>query len=168
MSRGAFLFPSSGVRTKQRDLGGIFGTVITASEPVSEGLDLYVFNDAAPRGQRLIYNLPARTRSSLLQPGKRRRFGAVEALGEVAGTVADTGIGMDPKEIPRALQPFGQIEIVLTRTQGGTGLGLLLARRLVELHGGEMTIERARAAGHHSDLYPATHLRHSPERENYL
>jgi signal transduction histidine kinase len=69
------------------------------------------------------------------------------ALGEVAVTVADTGIGMDPKEIPRALQPFGQVESVLTRTQGRTGLGLPLARRLVELHGGEMTIERARAAG---------------------
>jgi signal transduction histidine kinase len=54
---------------------------------------------------------------------------------------------MDAKEIPRALQPFGQIESVLTRTQGGTGLGLPLALRLVEVHGGEMTIESARGAG---------------------
>ena len=60
--------------------------------------------------------------------------------GEVVISVADTGVGMAPGEIPRALQPFGQIDNSLARPQGGTGLGLPLAQRLVELHGGTMTI----------------------------
>jgi PAS domain S-box-containing protein len=61
--------------------------------------------------------------------------------GGVAVSVADTGIGMDASEIPRALQPFGQIDNSLARPHGGTGLGLPLAVRLVELHGGAVTID---------------------------
>ena len=60
--------------------------------------------------------------------------------GEVVISVADTGIGMAADDIPRALQPFGQIDNSLTRPQGGTGLGLPLAQRLVELHGGTLSI----------------------------
>jgi len=54
----------------------------------------------------------------------------------VAIEVADTGIGMSAEDIPKALEPFGQIENAMTRTYEGTGLGLPLARNLVELHGG--------------------------------
>ena len=54
--------------------------------------------------------------------------------------VADTGIGMAADDIPRALEPFGQIENAMTRTQEGTGLGLPLTRNLVELHGGSFEI----------------------------
>jgi signal transduction histidine kinase len=63
------------------------------------------------------------------------------AGGEVEIAVADTGIGMAAEDIPRALQPFGQIDNSLARPHGGTGLGLPLAQRLVELHGGTMTID---------------------------
>ena len=48
---------------------------------------------------------------------------------------------MSAEDIPRALQPFGQIDNSLSRPQGGTGLGLPLAVRLVELHGGSVTVE---------------------------
>jgi PAS domain S-box-containing protein len=61
--------------------------------------------------------------------------------GEIVISVADNGIGMAPEDIPRALQPFGQIDNSLTRPHGGTGLGLPLAQRLVELHGGSLKIE---------------------------
>jgi signal transduction histidine kinase len=50
--------------------------------------------------------------------------------------VSDTGIGITAEDLPRALEPFGQIENAMTRTQQGTGLGLPLAKNLVELHGG--------------------------------
>jgi len=56
-------------------------------------------------------------------------------------SVADTGIGMTEAELARAMQPFQQIESHLTRRHGGTGLGLPLARLLVELHGGRMTVD---------------------------
>jgi PAS domain S-box-containing protein len=69
------------------------------------------------------------------------------AAGAVAISVADTGIGMSADEIPRALQPFAQVDNSLSRGHGGTGLGLPLALRLVELHGGTMTIDSVRGEG---------------------
>ncbi|HUC10197.1 MAG TPA: ATP-binding protein, partial [Stellaceae bacterium] len=50
------------------------------------------------------------------------------------------GIGMDPEEQQRALQPFGQAKPVTTRQYGGTGLGLPITKGLVEAHGGTLTI----------------------------
>ena len=54
--------------------------------------------------------------------------------------ISDTGIGMRPEEIPRALEPFRQLEQNLSRRYEGSGLGLPLAKQLVELHGGALTI----------------------------
>ncbi|MEQ8698640.1 MAG: ATP-binding protein, partial [Bauldia litoralis] len=56
-------------------------------------------------------------------------------------SVTDTGIGMTASEVIEALEPFGQIANSYTRQQQGTGLGLPLTKRLVELHGGGMTIK---------------------------
>lgn len=61
--------------------------------------------------------------------------------------VRDEGIGMALEDIPRALAPFTQVDGSLSRSHEGTGLGLPLAMRLVELHGGELVIESARGEG---------------------
>jgi signal transduction histidine kinase len=61
--------------------------------------------------------------------------------------VADTGIGMAPDEVPKALERFGQIDSRLARKYEGTGLGLPLAKRLTELHGGVLRIESQINAG---------------------
>jgi signal transduction histidine kinase len=55
--------------------------------------------------------------------------------------VRDTGIGMAPEDIPKALEPFGQIDSALTRRHQGTGLGLPLAQSLVQRMGGELGVE---------------------------
>ena len=55
--------------------------------------------------------------------------------------VADTGIGMRPDDIPKALQPFTQIDGALNRKYDGTGLGLPLTNALVQLHGGSLAVE---------------------------
>ena len=55
-------------------------------------------------------------------------------------TVADTGIGMAPEDIPRALEPFAQISDIMTNPREGVGLGLYLTRNLVETHGGRLSI----------------------------
>ncbi|MGA8400940.1 MAG: hybrid sensor histidine kinase/response regulator [Stellaceae bacterium] len=55
--------------------------------------------------------------------------------------IADTGIGIAPEKLPVALAPFGQIESGLDRRYEGVGLGLPLAKKLVELHGGTMEID---------------------------
>jgi signal transduction histidine kinase len=61
--------------------------------------------------------------------------------------VADTGIGMSPDEVSRALLPFGQVDNEHNRRQAGTGLGLPLARSLTELHGGTLSIASRRGEG---------------------
>jgi PAS domain S-box-containing protein len=66
--------------------------------------------------------------------------GGISEAGDVEIVVRDTGIGMKPEDIPRALQPFGQLRSSLVRTYEGTGLGLPLVRSLAELHGGSLEI----------------------------
>jgi len=61
--------------------------------------------------------------------------------------VSDTGIGMASEEIPNALQRFVQIDSHLNRKRSGTGLGLPLSKRLVELHGGQLEITSTPGAG---------------------
>jgi len=54
--------------------------------------------------------------------------------------VKDSGIGMSDEDIEKALTPFGQVENKLTATHNGTGLGLPLAKTMLELHGGVLAI----------------------------
>ena len=61
--------------------------------------------------------------------------------------VADTGIGIASEEIEHVLQPFYQVDSALTRHHAGTGLGLPLAKQLVELHGGSLTLESSQNLG---------------------
>ena len=62
-------------------------------------------------------------------------------------TVADTGIGMSPDEVAIALEPFEQVDNAITKKYEGTGLGLPLAKRLIELHGGSIVITSTKGAG---------------------
>ena len=57
----------------------------------------------------------------------------------VAVVVTDTGIGIRPESLPFLFQRFWQVESVHTRSVGGLGLGLALARHFVELHGGTIS-----------------------------
>jgi len=59
----------------------------------------------------------------------------------VAFSVCDTGIGIAPENMGKLFQSFVQIDSSLSRQYAGTGLGLALVRRLVELHGGSISVE---------------------------
>lgn len=54
--------------------------------------------------------------------------------------VSDTGIGIVPEYLDKLFQPFVQIDSALNRTYEGTGLGLSLVKRIVELHGGQVGV----------------------------
>jgi signal transduction histidine kinase len=67
--------------------------------------------------------------------------------GVMGVVVADTGIGIAPDDIPRVLEPFGQVDSLLSRKYSGTGLGLPLSVRLMQLHGGRLDIDSTLGAG---------------------
>jgi PAS domain S-box-containing protein len=69
------------------------------------------------------------------------------AGGGVDFVVRDTGIGMTAAEIGIAFELFGQVEAGLSRPHAGTGLGLPLARKLAELHGGSLVVESEKGRG---------------------
>ena len=65
-----------------------------------------------------------------LQPGARVRI-----------AVIDRGVGMDPGEVPMALEPFRQLDAPGTRVREGVGLGLPIADRLARMHGGSLSLD---------------------------
>ena len=67
--------------------------------------------------------------------------------GAVVIEIKDHGIGMTPDEADRALQPFGQASSVTTRSYGGTGLGLPIAKGLIEAHRGTLALDSSRGRG---------------------
>ena len=73
--------------------------------------------------------------------------GAYLMDGGYAITVQDSGIGMSEAEIAKALTPFGQVENKMTATHTGTGLGLPLAKAMLELHDGRLEIHSVPGRG---------------------
>jgi len=65
---------------------------------------------------------------------------ATEAGSPLRIAITDTGIGIAPEAIPRLFQPFVQVDSALNRKYEGTGLGLALVKRIVELHGGQVGV----------------------------
>jgi PAS domain S-box-containing protein len=61
--------------------------------------------------------------------------------------VSDQGVGMDPNDIPKVLEAFGQVHHQTAKDSEGTGLGLPLSKALVELHGGNLQIKSAPGRG---------------------
>ena len=63
-------------------------------------------------------------------------------------TVRDTGIGIAPEHLDTIFEPFTQVNgPIITRNQGGVGLGLSITRQLVEMMGGAITVESTPGVG---------------------
>lgn len=76
-----------------------------------------------------------------------RHLGDNDGLTRIRVSIRDTGIGIAPHDLERIFLPFEQVDTGLTRKFGGSGLGLALCKRLIELLGGEIEVESTLSQG---------------------
>lgn len=69
------------------------------------------------------------------------RLEAMKTDHEIEISVRDNGIGIDPEDQSRIFEEFEQVDSSFSRHQQGTGLGLSLTRKLVEMHGGNISVQ---------------------------
>jgi len=112
------------------------GIVLTTEVP--EDLPILIADEL--RLKQILLNLLSNAIKFTRREGRATVGASVRPDGSFTIWVADTGIGMTKGEIALALEPFRQIDSDLARKYEGTGLGLPLARALVEMHGGRLEI----------------------------
>jgi len=133
-------------------LDAILEESLDVVRPTAEAKDieLLVTFDSAPgpilgdanRLQQVFWNLLSNA-IKFTEPGGRVEARMERGEAEVRITVNDTGKGITADFLPYVFDPFRQADSSSARRQGGLGLGLALARRLVEMHGGAIKAESA-------------------------
>jgi signal transduction histidine kinase len=102
--------------------------------------DLPLFWGDPTKLRQILINLLSNAIKFTPAGGKVGLTAKQEADGGVSFRIEDTGIEIPADKMAIALAPFGQVESSLARRYDGVGLGLLLTKRLVELHGGTLEI----------------------------
>jgi two-component system CheB/CheR fusion protein len=133
------------LRKERVELGAVIKNAIDATRPLIQAagheLDLSlasrpVYLDADPvRLAQVLSNL-LNNAAKYMDRGGKIWLSAVAGDHEVTITVRDKGIGIPPAALPLVFDMFTQVDASLERTHGGLGIGLTLAKQLVELHGG--------------------------------
>lgn len=97
--------------------------------------------------KQIIRNILSNAIQFTPEEGRIALFSNYDHDGSFRLSISDTGVGLTQKEIEKALSPFGQIDNALDRSGAGTGLGLPLAKALIELHGGSLEILSEKGIG---------------------
>jgi signal transduction histidine kinase len=137
------------LQIKPIDLKTIVDTVIVLSKPLIKGKDLSLINeidDSIPivnadenRMQQILYNLIGNA-IKFTEKGRVLISSSI-VDGMVAVSVEDTGIGIPEDKFDRIFESFEQADGSTAREYGGTGLGLSITKKIVELHGGTISVE---------------------------
>jgi signal transduction histidine kinase len=132
-------------------------TVLTMMEQQASTNGVTLAKDVAPglpslradgkRVRQILLNLLSNAVKFTPSGGTVSLRASLNILGELSVIVADTGVGMAPQDIPKALERFGQVDSKLTRKFDGAGLGLPLAKQLMELHDGTLSLVSSPNAG---------------------
>jgi len=137
------------------DLHGVLTRCQTAIMPKAREKGITVYFYSEPSFGKLLVGDPTRLRQVLLNflsnAVKFTNTGMVKAAVTVVSVneetiemcfeVRDSGIGMTPEQIAMIYEPFTQADSGTTRKYGGTGLGLTIAKNMIELMGGELIVE---------------------------
>ena len=121
-------------------------TVILEPMARQQGLQLTTTGTAEPiladrsKFKQVLYNLLSNAIKFTPPPGKIT-VAVKDTPDQLVIAVHDTGIGMKPEDLPKLFREFEQIDGSYTRRYQGTGLGLALCRRFVEMHGGRIWAE---------------------------
>ena len=136
------------LQLKPVDLKTIVDTVLVLSKPLIKGRNLKFedcIDDSFPlveadegRMQQVLYNLIGNA-VKFTEKGDIRVSAEVRD-GMAAVSVSDTGIGIPESKFDLIFESFEQVDGSTEREYGGTGLGLPISRKLVELHGGTLTV----------------------------
>lgn len=122
---------------------------VIAVQPLIESRSLYL-KIAVPEDLPMLYCDQTRIRQVLLNllsnAARITELGGITITVEqgedcVRVTIADTGPGIAPEDLPKLFQPFRQLDGSLKRQHGGSGLGLNISRNFVELHGGKIGVD---------------------------
>ncbi|HET7060646.1 MAG TPA: ATP-binding protein [Nitrosospira sp.] len=105
--------------------------------PPKEGLLL----DADPTRMAQVVSNLLNNAAKYTPEGGRIELTAERDQNDVIIRVRDNGVGLAPEALPKVFELFSQIGKTLDRSQGGLGIGLTLVKRLVEMHGGQVTAE---------------------------
>ena len=139
------------------------------SRAIEKGVDLSCQTDSVGtvvaderKVKQVVLNLLSNA-CKFTEMGGKVNVSAVRGEREVIVTVRDTGIGIAPEDIQTVFEEFSQLDRGDARRYGGTGLGLSLAKKFVELHGGRIWVESKPNEGSrfHFTLPLNTSLAHS-------
>jgi GAF domain-containing protein/CheY-like chemotaxis protein len=123
---------------------------LTAGRAIEKGLDIaYIMDDDVPTGiksdvtrlRQILINLLSNAVKFTEQGEVVLTIKKGRAKNEIQFAVRDTGIGISEGHMSRLFQSFSQADSSTTRRFGGTGLGLVISKRLAEMMGGEMHAE---------------------------
>ncbi len=138
------------------DINALMAEVVDIASPLAQEKSLSLDLDVDWDRPLFLQGDPIRLRQVLLnvvgnaikftEQGGVRIQSAAEN-GKVRVIVRDTGIGIPPENLEIIFDPFSQVDESTTRKSGGTGLGLPISRRLIELHEGKIWAESAGVDG---------------------